>query len=504
MKRQKVHEKAVASGKSEAEAAQVAYQTVKPRSIVREALAKKQAAMERLEKNEPKNESKKAEAKEMQENEGDRDQYGFRKPKLKQEQRGDLRVNLVPSDLAKRPAAADALQIGKKRRSIMGGNFTYDTQDPHEFTLQQYRDAHQYVYGDGHQMRQARKDSKAVDSVKANHEAKVRIALKQGKKVSSEVLKDYPNLRKPKAEAVEQDSRVQIGKSIEEPDRVKAVHKALLKAQEQGKPAFATYEGDRVFVKDKKDGSSAYKVSADGKLTKDEPISQGGWENLVRHHHEGSGGHGSHNQVMKEHHETATLERKQQHREQHDQQEAERKRREQRDREHQAKLDSYHSQLDDRVKSLSGEKGSIDIMTHTKEEGRIKKSIPATTYGDLAIHKTLDHNGNPTKPGYVVTHIASGLKLSEAATQQGAKRLVVGIHTTGANLGQEKPSHEEFAKIAPIVTAHRKGQAPSEWEVGDELPEAPKQKVKSGSGKKLRMKSSSAKEKDQEKEEAPA
>jgi len=198
VKRQKVHEKAVASGKSEAEAAQVAYQTVKPRSIVREALAKKQAAMERSEKNEPKNESKKAEAKEIQENESDRDQYGFRKPKLKQEQRGDLRVNLVPSDLAKRPAAADALQIGKKRRSIMGGNFTYDTQDPHEFTLQQYRDAHQYVYGDGHQMRQARKDSKAVDSVKANHEAKVRIALKQGKKVSSEVLKDYPNLRKAK------------------------------------------------------------------------------------------------------------------------------------------------------------------------------------------------------------------------------------------------------------------------------------------------------------------
>jgi len=102
VKRQKVHEKAVASGKSEAEAAQVAYQTVKPRSIVREALAKKQAEqeakalksakadaakapkhgsapfkrrkggalasiggrMERTEKNEPKNESKQAEAKE--------------------------------------------------------------------------------------------------------------------------------------------------------------------------------------------------------------------------------------------------------------------------------------------------------------------------------------------------------------------------------------------------------------------------------------------------------
>lgn len=48
VKRQKVHEKAVASGKSEAEAAQVAYQTVKPRSIVREALAKKQAEQDAI------------------------------------------------------------------------------------------------------------------------------------------------------------------------------------------------------------------------------------------------------------------------------------------------------------------------------------------------------------------------------------------------------------------------------------------------------------------------
>ena len=64
VKRQKVHEKAVASGKSEAEAAQVAYQTVKPRSIVREALAKKQAAMEQAEKNEPKkDEAKEAKSK---------------------------------------------------------------------------------------------------------------------------------------------------------------------------------------------------------------------------------------------------------------------------------------------------------------------------------------------------------------------------------------------------------------------------------------------------------
>ena len=47
-KRQKVHEKAIASGKSEAEAAQVAYQTVKPRSIVREALAKKQAEQDAI------------------------------------------------------------------------------------------------------------------------------------------------------------------------------------------------------------------------------------------------------------------------------------------------------------------------------------------------------------------------------------------------------------------------------------------------------------------------